>query len=117
MAENLGEEEGGADAWGGRGGSEAASASRSNSSSSNSSSSNSSNSSSSGSSSSSSSKERSPRKVADTRYYDVLEIKPEATASEIRKAYYKLALKCHPDKNPGDPEAHKKFQAIGTPKP
>lgn len=58
---------------------------------------------------------KSPRKVADTRYYDALELTPDATPAEIRKAYYKLALKCHPDKNPGDPEAHKKFQDIGKP--
>ncbi|KAL8454682.1 hypothetical protein Emag_001390 [Eimeria magna] len=119
------EEEEAADAWGSSDASQttptaaaaaAAAAGRTTTTTSSSSSSSSSGSSSSGSSSSSSSssKERAPRKVADTRYYDALEIKPEATASEIRKAYYKLALKCHPDKNPGDPEAHKKFQAIGV---
>ncbi|KAL8452107.1 hypothetical protein Emed_001546 [Eimeria media] len=106
--ENVKREEDDADAWGGSNSSPTTptAAAGETSSSSSSSSSNSS-------SSSSSSKPRAPRKVADTRYYDALEIKPEATASEIRKAYYKLALKCHPDKNPGDPEAHKKFQAIG----
>ncbi|KAL8427205.1 hypothetical protein Efla_006486 [Eimeria flavescens] len=99
-SEQPGEE----DAWGGEPAAAAAAANASSSSTSSTSTS---------SSSSSSSSSSIPRKVADTRYYDALEIKPEATASEIRKAYYKLALKCHPDKNPGDPEAHKKFQAIG----
>lgn len=31
----------------------------------------------------------------------------------LRKAYYKLARDCHPDKNKDDPRAHQKFQAVG----
>lgn len=51
--------------------------------------------------------------VVDTAYYDLLEIKTDASELEIKKAYRKLAIKHHPDKNPDDPEASARFQAIG----
>lgn len=50
--------------------------------------------------------------VADMEYYDLLKVKPTATASELKKAYYKEARQCHPDKNPGDAEAKAKFQKL-----
>jgi len=50
--------------------------------------------------------------VAETEYYDLLKISPSAPPSEVKKAYYREAKQCHPDKNPGDMEAKVKFQKL-----
>ena len=52
--------------------------------------------------------------MASTRdYYEVLGVTKDASASEIKKSYRKLAMKFHPDQNPDDPGAEEKFKELG----
>ena len=46
-------------------------------------------------------------------YYEILEVPKNADAAEIKKSYRKLAVKYHPDKNPGDNTAEDKFKDLG----
>ncbi|KAK3270308.1 hypothetical protein CYMTET_21288 [Cymbomonas tetramitiformis] len=49
----------------------------------------------------------------ETGFYEVLDIKPDATQAEIKRAYYLLARQLHPDKNKDDPTAAARFQELG----
>jgi len=52
--------------------------------------------------------------MAERDYYEVLGVSKDATPDEIKKAYRKLAMKYHPDKNPGNKEAEDKFKEISN---
>jgi len=48
--------------------------------------------------------------MAERDFYDVLGVARGADAEEIRKAYRKIAFESHPDRNPGDPAAERRFK-------
>ena len=46
--------------------------------------------------------------------YDILGVKPDASAEQIRGAYRRLARKLHPDLNPGDLTAEERFKRVSA---
>ena len=50
--------------------------------------------------------------VREMKLYDVLGVPATATPNELKKAYRKLAIKFHPDKNPGNAEAAEKVRTF-----
>ena len=44
--------------------------------------------------------------------YEILGVSKDVSDSDLKKAYRRLAMKCHPDRNPGDSEAEEKFKEL-----
>ena len=51
--------------------------------------------------------------MSDRDYYEVLGVGKDASADDIKKAYRRMAMKYHPDRNPGDKVAEEKFKELG----
>ena len=52
--------------------------------------------------------------MAEKDFYQVLGVSKDASDSDIKKAYRKLAVQYHPDKNPGNKEAEERFKEISA---